>query len=60
MVDVHPSSLITKGDRSFASAGSRIWSSVTDDVIACIPSKTENTPVLAIISRHCAIVVLIT
>jgi len=31
-LDVHPLRLVTVGDRSFASAGPRLWSSLPDDI----------------------------
>ena len=50
---VRPSHLVTIGDRSFTSAGPRLWNSLPDDVTAAtarVWTQTENTSILAILS----------
>ena len=65
LLHVRPSRLVTVGDRSFAAAGPRLWSSLPVDVQpapSLISSETEYTFIPAIIPIHCfscfAIVVL--
>ena len=41
LLDVRPSRLVTVGDRSFATAGPRLWNSLPVDVQSA-PSQTEN------------------
>ena len=50
-LDVRPSRLVTVGDRSFASAGPRLWNSLPDDITSApsLPVFWKKTFISAIV-----------